>query len=114
MYITKGSGGNGVNTVYQVGNPGVLPTGTTAQLANEPITILPRFPTSLASGVDQKGNPAPIAYPFGVWFADANTLYVCDEGDGLAASATFPLTGIKTSSLKPFAGIVPNAPIPGE
>src|SRR5262249_17182385 len=29
-----------------------------------------------------KGNPAPIAFPFGIWFADANTLYVCDEGDG--------------------------------
>jgi hypothetical protein len=23
-----------------------------------------------------------VAYPFGIWFADANTLYVCDEGDG--------------------------------
>ncbi len=82
MYVTKGSGGNGINTVYQVGNSGVLPSGNTAQLAALPITILPGFPTSLASGVDQKGNPAPIAFPFGIWFADANTLYVCDEGDG--------------------------------
>lgn len=82
MYVTKGSGGNGINTVYQVGNPGVLPVGATAQLAALPITVLPGFPTSLASGVDQKGNPAPIAFPFGIWFADANTLYVCDEGDG--------------------------------
>ena len=24
------------------------------------------------------------AFPFGVWFADANTLYVADEGDGYA------------------------------
>ena len=82
LYVTKGSGGNGINTVYQVGNTGVLPTGTTAQLLAEPITILPGFPTSLASGVDQKGNPAPVSFPFGIWFADANTLYVCDEGDG--------------------------------
>ncbi len=82
MFVTKGSGGNGINTVYQVGQPGVLPSGSTAQLAAEPITILPGFPTSLASGVDQKGNPAPVAFPFGIWFADANTLYVCDEGDG--------------------------------
>ena len=82
MFVTKGSGGNGINTVYQVGQSGVLPSGSTAQLAAEPITILPGFPTSLASGVDQKGNPAPIAFPFGIWFADANTLYVCDEGDG--------------------------------
>ncbi len=82
MFVTKGSGGNGINTVYQVGQSGVLPSGSTAQLAAEPITILPGFPTSLASGVDQQGNPAPIAFPFGIWFADANTLYVCDEGDG--------------------------------
>jgi hypothetical protein len=82
LFVTKGSGGNGINTVYQVGNTGVLPTGSTAQLVAEPITILPGFPTSLASGVDQKGNPAPVAFPFGIWFANANTLYVCDEGDG--------------------------------
>lgn len=82
MFVTKGSGGNGINTVYQVGQSGVLPGGSTAQLVAEPITILPGFPTSLASGVDQKGNPAPISFPFGIWFADANTLYVCDEGDG--------------------------------
>jgi hypothetical protein len=82
MFVTKGSGGNGINTVYQVGQSGVLPGGSTAQLATEPITILPGFPTSLASGVDQNGNPSPIAFPFGIWFADANTLYVCDEGDG--------------------------------
>src|SRR5215831_2747610 len=82
MFVTKGSGGNGINTVYQVGQSGVLPGGSTAQLVAEPITILPGFPTSLASGVDQKGKPAPVSFPFGIWFADANTLYVCDEGDG--------------------------------
>src|SRR5215472_17011099 len=82
LFVTKGSGGNGINTVYQVGDTGVLPSGTTAQLVATPITILPGFPTSLASGVDQKGNPAPVAFPFGIFFADANTLYVCDEGDG--------------------------------
>src|SRR5262249_38599239 len=26
LYVTKGSGGNGINTVYQVGNAGMLPT----------------------------------------------------------------------------------------
>jgi hypothetical protein len=82
MFVTKGSGGNGINTVYQVGNAGILPAGSTAQLAALPITILPGFPTSLASGVDVNGNPAPVAFPFGVWFANADTLYVCDEGDG--------------------------------
>lgn len=109
MYVTKGSGGNGINTVYQVGNAGVLPSGTTAQLVAEPITILPGFPTSLASGVDQKGNPAPVAFPFGIWFANANTLYVCDEGDGtlvtpavngnVADAATLATAGVQKWSL---------------
>ena len=82
MYVTKGSGGNGINTVYQVGNAGSLPTGSNATLAALPITILPGFPTTLASGVDSKGKPVPVVFPFGIWFANASTLYVCDEGDG--------------------------------
>jgi hypothetical protein len=74
LYITKGSGGNGINTVYQVGTPGTLPTGTAAALATVPINILPGFPNTLAS--------TSTAFPFGIWFANATTLYVCDEGDG--------------------------------
>jgi hypothetical protein len=81
MYVTKGSGGNGINTVYQVGNAGVLPTPTDIKTA--PITILPGFPTTLASGVAQDGTAGhPVMFPFGIFFANANTLYVCDEGDG--------------------------------
>jgi hypothetical protein len=86
LFVTKGSGSNGIDTVYQVGDSGVLPTGNTAQLAGIPITILPGFPTSLASGVDQNGNPTQVAFPFGIWFANADTLYVCDEGDGTLVS----------------------------
>jgi hypothetical protein len=86
LFVTKGSGGNGINTVYRVGATGVLPSGSAAQLSPVPITVLPGFPTSLASGVDQHGNPAPVSFPFGIWFADANTLYVCDEGDGTLVS----------------------------
>ncbi len=82
LFVTKGSGGNGINTVYQVGAAGTLPTGTTSQLVAEPLTILPGLPTSLAAGTDQNGKPAPVSFPFGIFFADANTLYVCDEGDG--------------------------------
>jgi hypothetical protein len=81
MYVTKGSGGNGINTVYQVGNAGVLPTPTDVKTV--PITILPGFPTTLASGVAQDGTAEhPVMFPFGIFFANANTLYVCDEGDG--------------------------------
>ena len=74
LYISKGSGGNGINTVYQVGSAGTLPTGSAAELATVPITILPGFNTTPAS--------TGTAYPFGIWFADPSTLYVCDEGDG--------------------------------
>jgi hypothetical protein len=87
LYITKGSGGNGINTVYQVGTQGVLPSGDVATLANVPITILPGFPTTLAAGADPTtGATTPVLYPFGIWFANANTLYVCDEGDGTLVS----------------------------
>jgi uncharacterized protein (TIGR03437 family) len=80
LYVTKGSGGNGIDTVYQVGAAGTLPTLATA--ATAPITILPGFPTTLA-----KNATAASDYPFGIWFANATTLYVADEGDGAAADA---------------------------
>ena len=92
LYMTKGSGGNGINTVYQVGNAGVLPTpsnapGNPPSLANVPIMILPGFPITLASGVAQDGTGNhPVAFPFGIWFANAHTLYVCDEGDGTSVA----------------------------
>ena len=74
LYVSKGSGGNGINTVYQVGSIGTLPTGSAADLAAVPLTILPGFPNTPAS--------TGTNFPFGMFFADANTLYVCDEGDG--------------------------------
>jgi hypothetical protein len=74
VYISKGSGGNGINTVYQMGTQGVLPTGSAADLAKVPITILPGFPNTAAS--------TNTLFPFGMFFAKATTLYVCDEGDG--------------------------------
>ncbi len=80
LYITKGSGGNGINTVYQVGSAGVLPTGSAADLAAVPITILPGFPNTAAS--------TSTAFPFGIWFANDTTLYVCDEGDGVVVPPT--------------------------
>jgi hypothetical protein len=78
IYVTKGSGSNGVNTVYQVGNAGSLPTLATA--ASAPINILPGLPTTLAKNADATN-------PFGIWFANSTTLYVADEGDGTATNA---------------------------
>jgi hypothetical protein len=77
LYTTKGSGSNGIDTVYQVGNAGTLPTGGGAT-----ITVLPGFPTAIS-----KTAGANNIYPFGLWFANATTLYVADEGDGVVADA---------------------------
>ena len=101
--VTKGSGGNGINTVYFIDTTGFDPAGKPfacpngvgvpgafAQLPTSPIIynaallqtqgvvpynmcVLKGFPTAIKSTT---------AFPFGVWFADAKTLYVADEGDG--------------------------------
>jgi hypothetical protein len=104
VYYTKGSGGNGINTVYFVdttgfdknSNPLACPTGVglpgpSATLPTTPISytasllqtkgvfpynmcVLKGFSTTLAKSTT--------AFPFGVWFANATTLYVTDEGNG--------------------------------
>ena len=62
-----------------------------ATAANTPVNILPGFPTILARNADATSN-----YPFGIWFANATTLYVADEGDGTAAdAATSPSAGLQ-------------------
>jgi hypothetical protein len=79
LYVAKGSGGNGINTVYQLGTPGILPTPENAGsggLIGEHSAILNGFPNTSASTNSPGGD-----YPFGIWFANATTLYVCDEGD---------------------------------
>jgi hypothetical protein len=77
LYVSKGSGSNGVNTVYQVGAQGTLPTpAINGGNLTVPITILPGFNTTYPTF----GGTA--AFPFGIWFANANTLYVADEGNG--------------------------------
>jgi hypothetical protein len=103
LYVTKGSGGNGVNTVYQVGTAGVLPT--TASANTTAINPLPGFPTFLAN---TKTPPAAFPFgffPFGIWFANAETLYVTDEGDGIIADAgTDPAAGLEKWSFDSATG----------
>ncbi len=102
VYLTKGSGSNGVNTVYFIDTTGsACPTGVGVPTADAPLPaspiaydpaqlqsegvapynmcILSGFPTKLKSKT---------SFPFGIWFADANTLYVADEGDGSTADAS--------------------------
>jgi hypothetical protein len=78
LYVSKGSGSNGVNTVYQVSAPGGgLPLAGDA--ASTQISILPGLPTNLAANIVE-GDPTTEFYPFGIWFANATTMYVADEG----------------------------------
>lgn len=96
VYLTKGSGGNGVNTVYFTDTTGyACPNGTGlpqpgATLPTTPIDfdptllqtqgvfpynmcVLQGFPTALKSAT---------SFPFGIWFANPSTLYMADEGNG--------------------------------
>jgi hypothetical protein len=97
VYYTKGSGGNGVNTVYFIDTTGkACPNGVGLPAAN---AKLPKWPLAYnpeliqADGLKPynmcilKGFPTVLAkkttsFPFGIWFANATTLYVADEGNG--------------------------------
>jgi hypothetical protein len=82
LYVSKGSGSNGVDTVYQVGAAGALANG--ANLASgSTITILPGFNTLSEKVAEAPATLTATPHPFGIWFADASTLYVGDEGDGV-------------------------------
>jgi len=71
LYFTKGSGSNGMDTVYTVSS---LPT--VANAAAQSITVVPGFPTDSARATG--GNFTP----FAMFFANATTMYVADEGSG--------------------------------
>jgi hypothetical protein len=113
IYYSKGSGGNGINTVYFVDTTGLACPSTSATpgvglpmssaslptsglnynpmvvqsmgLVPTNMCILAGFPTLLASA------STGVANPFGLWFANDHTFYVADEGDGTggATPATF-------------------------
>ncbi|MGA2250564.1 hypothetical protein [Terracidiphilus sp.] len=100
VYTTKGSGSNGVNTVYFIDTTGTAcPNGTgvpspEAKLPADPLSFVSSTVTKdglpsnmcILSGFPTLSNKAkganPVNFPFGVWFASPTTLYVADEGDG--------------------------------
>ncbi len=117
VYFTKGSGSNGVNTVYfidttgtacpnGVGVPAAGATLPTSPIAYDPallqtegvtpynMCVLKGFPTTLAK--------TSTAFPFGIWFANADTLYVADEGSGdntfSTASGTYTSAAAQTTA----------------
>jgi hypothetical protein len=124
IYYTKGSGGNGINTVYFVDTTGkACPNGVGlpqpgAQLPTSPPTftvqnfgtatkpnnglvptnmcILKGFPTNLATSTTN--------FPFGMWFANDHTLYVADEGAGDNTLANGQYVNA-TATAQPNAGL---------
>ncbi len=94
LYFTKGSGSNGVDTVYTIVNnapqsiAGFIPPGpqpgpaagnvlpTIANAAAQTIQIVNGFPTDSARSTG--GNFTP----FAIFFANPTTMYVTDEGTG--------------------------------
>jgi hypothetical protein len=113
VYLSKGSGGNGINTVYFVdttgqacpsvsATPGIgLPQNGVSLPAVPPVftnatdaaslqangllppnmCVLAGFPTTLATNLV---TPTSDNFPFGIWFANAHTVYIADEGQGVA------------------------------
>src|SRR5579863_9871193 len=126
LYFTKGSGGNSINTVYFVDTTGTVCKDFDAvnKIAYgvglpAPGAALPTSPLAYSAAVLQtkgldpnnmcilKGLPTQLAktdttnFPFGIWFADANTLYVADEGDGYAGGSDL----YTHAGAQPYAGL---------
>jgi hypothetical protein len=116
VYYTKGSGGNGVNTVYFVDTTGkACPSGVGLP---EPGAALPANPIAYDPSALQtkgvypynmcvlKGFPTTLksttSFPFGLWFANSRTLYVADEGNGdntySAATGTYTTAAAQTTA----------------
>jgi hypothetical protein len=131
IYYTKGSGGNGVDTVYFVDPTGKACPGTGvglpepgAQLPTSPpsfsvqnlgtasktnyaleptnMCILKGFPTNLVPGTNTY--PSTQKFPFGIWSANDHTLYVADEGSGDNPYANGEYTDA-TATNEPDAGL---------
>ncbi len=123
VYYTKGSGGTGINTVYFVDTSGfdaqqrplACPSGTGLP---SPLATLPTAPISYnAADLPTKGvfpynmcilngfptaTKSKTAFPFGLWFANATTVYVADEGNGTstfdAGSGTYTAAAAQTTA----------------
>jgi hypothetical protein len=123
LYYTKGSGSNGVNTVYFVDTTGkACPDGVGLP---QPGATLPSAPLDYNLSAIQGGGPLPsnmcilkgfptlsaksktgVSYPFGIWFASPDTIYLADEGSGDNTYST--ATGTYTNALpanNPTAGL---------
>lgn len=78
LYVSKGSGGNGDDGIFQVqnGTGDGLPTGT----GNTIVQLLGNQATNPATGASS------LLTPFAFFFANPTTLYVADEGNATIGS----------------------------
>jgi hypothetical protein len=109
LYITKGSGSNGVNTVYFVDTTGTAcPTaGVGLPVANAPLPAA-SIAGTYTSSKGLANNMCILAgfpYPFGLWFANATTLYVADEGDGVNTYSSTSITYTDAASSANTGGL---------
>jgi hypothetical protein len=131
LYYTKGSGGNGINTVYFVDTTGQacpiaskgqgIPLTGAANFPGLPTMPIDYDPTRLQTdgvtpynmcilnGFDS-ATKTKTFFPFGLWFANASTLYVAEEGDadntystvtGTYSNATVDSTGKTKAGVRP-------------
>ena len=113
VYFTKGSGSNGVNTVYFVDTTGTAcPSGTGLPSASAKLptaalmynlgtlqtTGLPSNMCVLAGFPTQLAKTSTNSFPFGLWFANPTTLYVADEGDGAGTSTLYTHAAAQTTA----------------
>jgi hypothetical protein len=87
VYYTKGSGGNGVNTVYFVDTTGTACSESDAVGIPTPGAPLPTpgvtYNLCILRGFNEQAASTDVNdFPFGLWFANSHTLYVADEGNG--------------------------------
>jgi hypothetical protein len=128
LYYTKGSGSNGIDTVYFVDTTGTAcPQGVGLPLPGAPLPptpdvfdpvtgqptgnmcVLAGFPTALAKSIDnpETGASTNTTAFGGLWFANPTTLYVGDAGNetdtysngSYTAAASQNLAGIQKWSL---------------
>lgn len=122
VYYAKGSGSNGIDTIYFIDTTGnACPSGVGTPVAGAPLPgpdafdpttgepaynmcILSGFPTALAKQVatpEVGGSQNATAFA-GMWFANDTTLYVADEGNG---DDSFNGTDYSDAAAQNLAGI---------
>jgi hypothetical protein len=114
VYMTKGSGSNGTNSVYFIDTTGAACSNTNGVGVPAPGATLPTLtgaPVPLGykmcvlngfNDASAKTNP-PNIFPFGIWFTNPDsagnpqTVYVADEGPGVPSSGS-PYAGASSDT----------------